>query len=236
MTNSFRNLLLVLALLSACFLSSLFAADWSYSNQNSWVVEAGKSQSPINIDTKNLKSRKDLGNLNLNYDNTIVSVEDTGHDIHVVITGRAMLNNRPFNPLQVHFHTPSEHTIDNKSYPAEVHFVHLASNGRLGVVGVFFEVGDANPVFETILNNIKKGQVNTINTSAQVRRLLPKQTNQYYHYLGSLTTPPLTENVEWYVLKEPITVSAEQLDTLRKHYNNNNRKVQPTNNRPVLSK
>jgi diphthamide synthase (EF-2-diphthine--ammonia ligase) len=63
--------------------------------------------------------------------------------------------------------------------------------------------------------------------------LLPRKLG-YYHYLGSLTTPPLTQNVEWYVLKQPVSLSAEQLATLRKHYPRNNRSIQPLNGRPVI--
>ena len=45
-----------------------------------------------------------------------------------------------FNPLQVHWHTPSEHTINGKHYDAEAHVVHADKDGKLAVVGIVFSM------------------------------------------------------------------------------------------------
>ena len=62
---------------------------------------------------------------------------------------------------------------------------------------------------------------------------LPKG-KAYYHYLGSLTTPPLTENVEWYVLQEPVSLAPSQIDQFRARYAHNNRKLQELNGRAPI--
>ncbi|MCB4761661.1 MAG: carbonic anhydrase family protein, partial [Sulfurovum sp.] len=64
--------------------------------------------------------------------------------------------------------------------------------------------------------------------------LLPKNKH-YYRFNGSLTTPPCTEGVRWFVLKEPLVVSKEQIkkfhdDTM---HHNNNRPIQPLDARII---
>jgi carbonic anhydrase len=62
--------------------------------------------------------------------------------------------------------------------------------------------------------------------------LLP-ENRSYYTYMGSLTTPPCTEDVLWMVFKQPLQVSAEQVAIFSRLYRNNARPIQPANNRLV---
>ncbi|MBC6315575.1 carbonic anhydrase [Listeria grandensis] len=204
-----------------------------YKDQKSWQFESGKSQSPINIETTKTEPMIDAGNMELNYSQTALDEEDNGHSIQVGMNGQAAINGRQFDLKQVHFHAKSEHTVDGKHYPIEAHFVNAGQDGRLAVIGVFFKEGKENPAFETILSNVKKGEKIDLNTPLNVPALIP--TNKtYYHYLGSLTTPPLAENVEWYVMENPVEVSKEQIVAFNKYYDHNNREVQPLHERPVL--
>jgi carbonic anhydrase len=70
----------------------------------------------------------------------------------------------------------------------------------------------------------------TIDPSA----LLPA-TRGYFTYVGSLTTPPCTEGVRWFVLKSPLSLSEGQIATFAKLYPADARPVQPLNGREVLS-
>ncbi|MBC1475931.1 carbonic anhydrase family protein [Listeria grandensis] len=205
-----------------------------YSKQADWKIETGKSQSPINIDTTSTTPMKDQGALSLNYDDKVLNQVDNGHSIQVNDDGVAEINGRNFELKQFHFHAKSEHTLDGKYFPIEAHFVNQSQAGRLAVIGVFFKEGNANPGFQAVLEHIKKGKESPSAESVNVASMLPSNKS-YYHYLGSLTTPPLTENVEWYVMATPVEVSKQQIETFNEYYDGNNRKVQPLNDREILS-
>lgn len=229
----FKKLLVFLALFG--FSAIPFSgSEWDYKSQDKWMIEdAGEHQSPIDIVADKVSENKGLGPIVLHYKDFVFSVEDTGHTVQANLSGSASLNNRPFKLIQTHFHTPSEHTVNGTQYPLEAHFVHSADNGRMAVIGVFFKIGEENPLFSSIMSNFKKHEKNIVNIEASVQDFFPKNLS-YYHYLGSLTTPPLTENVEWYILAVPVTVSSSQLEQLKQFYDNNSHKVQPLAGRPIL--
>lgn len=207
---------------------------WNYDNQDEWAFEAGDNQSPIDVKTSKAVQMQDAGKLDFNYAPEVSYIEDNGHSIEVGGTGTAILNGRAFDFKQVHFHAESEHTVNGKHYPIEAHFVNASKSGRLAVVGVFFKEGEANAAFDNILKHIKKGEKVESTIAVDLEQMLPKNQLNYYHYLGSLTTPPLTENVEWYVLSNPIEVSAEQIKQFQSYYNANNRNIQELDDRTIL--
>ncbi|MGR6001746.1 carbonic anhydrase family protein [Bacillus cereus] len=110
-----------------------------YQEQEHWKFESGNTQSPINIDTSETLPMKDTGDIQIDYQTAVQSEEDNGHSIQVNATGTATINGRRFDFSQVHFHAPSEHTLNGNHYPIEAHFVHKGQNGRLAVIGVFFQ-------------------------------------------------------------------------------------------------
>lgn len=201
-----------------------------YDDQKDWKFESGDSQSPINIDTTKTEKMTDSGTITLNYATDFEKVVDNGHSIEAEVKGNAEINGRQYNLKQFHFHAPSEHEIDGKHYPLEVHFVNQAQDGRIAVIAAMFQEGEANATFQAILDHIDADTSGTMT----LNDLLPKDQD-YYHYNGSLTTPPLSENVEWYVMKHPVTLNTEQLKAFRKYYDDNNRKIQETNHRAILS-
>lgn len=204
-----------------------------YGNQSDWTFESGDSQSPIDIVTNKAEAMKDAGTLDLNYKDQVIDEVDNGHSIQVNDTGEAVINGRNYELNQFHFHAESEHTLNGEHFPIEAHFVNKAQDGRLAVIGVFFKEGKANVGFDSVLKNIKKGEKTEVAGTIQVADMLP--TNKtYYHYLGSLTTPPLSENVEWYMMETPVEVSKEQIEEFNKYYDANNREVQPLNERVIL--
>ncbi|MFZ1181259.1 MAG: carbonic anhydrase family protein [Herbaspirillum sp.] len=162
-------------------------------------------------------------------------VVDNTHTVQVnVLPGNfATIRGRRFQLQQFHFHAPSEHTLNGVRYPLEAHFVYQAKDGRLAVLGVMFREGEANPAFTEIMQRVvPHGKAEPI-ASFDISRLLPSDKS-YYHYLGSLTTPPLSQNLEWYVLPQPLTLSAMQIADFHRYYMRNNRDLQPRNNRELL--
>lgn len=204
-----------------------------YTKQNEWDFESGDSQSPIDIVTEKAEPMKDSGKLEFSYSNLLLDIDDNGHSIQADTTGSAIIDGRTFNLAQLHFHSPSEHTIDGKSFAAEGHFVNKQQDGRIAVIGVLFEEGDKNETFQEILDNIIVNEKNEKKLEINISSIIP-ENKSYYHYLGSLTTPPLSENVEWYVLKNTIKISKEQIEEFQTHYKGNNRKIQELNNRAIL--
>ena len=225
--------------LAALGLAAAFAAHAGdgridYDHQAQWQSAHDMAQSPIDIVTHDAVAARADEPQALVFTHTHAPMEavDNGHAVEVETHATdATIRGRHFALTQFHFHAESEHTIDGRHYPLEGHYVFKAQDGRLAVVGVMYEVGKANPQAQAVLDSLahKKNAPHEVDIDA----LLPAQRG-YYHYLGSLTTPPLTENVEWYVLPAPVTMSKKQIDAFLAHYRHNNRNVQPLNGRPLV--
>lgn len=125
---------------------------------------------------------------------------------------------------QLHFHEPSEHTINGIRYPIEIHFVHVNKKDHsILVLALLGKEGNNNTFFNFLESYlpIVVGETKAVNSSFNLKQSLPSNQS-YYHYNGSLTTPPCSEGVNWYVLKNPITLSVEQVKKLQE--------LMPTNN------
>lgn len=214
---------------------------WDYGTDNgpehweefSKTCGKGIHQSPVNIIPGETMSMDHDYDLSMHEDVTSVcNVIDNGHSIKVTPHhgGSIELHGETFNLLQFHFHGKSEHTVDGKRYDMVAHLVHQnPKTKQLGVVAVFFEEGAASPIMDTIIDNVGKS------VEIDPKDLLPQDAAHYYHYVGSLTTPPCSENVQWYLLKEPKSASKEQIEHFRKFYVDNERPVQELHDRVVES-
>ncbi len=195
----------------------------------------GKSQSPINIDTKDVVQSKDLKAIEFNYGKSNVDIINNGHTVQFNVNGKnlAKLNDKDYKLLQFHYHSLSEHTVNGKHFPIEVHFVHKYSDKDYAVIGIMFVEGKENPLFKKYLNQFPthEGEYQSDET-IDLLSLLPKNKD-YYYYNGSLTTPPCSEIVSWYVLKNPVEASKEQIKKFSEILHNNYRPVLPLNGRKV---
>ena len=196
----------------------------------------GQSQSPVNI--AGFVTDTSLADLVFSYATTPADIENNGHTIEFACEQGSTLTigSQQYNLLQFHYHAKSEHQVNGINYPLEVHFVHQASETDFAVVGVFFEAGEANELFSEFLTHFptEKGTY-ADTTEIELANLLP-ESKSFCHYSGSLTTPPCSEVVSWYVLKETITASASQLAQLEAILKNNYRNVQNLNGRTIYSK
>lgn len=233
-----------LALCPACA-PKVLAADWSYEGAHgpahwgdvdaaSKVCSVGSQQSPIDIGAT---VRTSLPRLGFAWKKRVDTIVNNGHTIQVnVAEGSALaVGKERYQLVQFHFHRPSEHTVGGKSFPMEVHFVHQAPSGALGVVGVLMTTGRANPVFSRIVATMPREAGPAVKADAAIdpNRLLPAR-HGYYGYAGSLTTPPCSEVVSWMLLTDPITVASADVDAFAKLYPMNARPVQKPNRRYVL--
>ena len=218
------------------------AQDWAYTDGETpekWSdagpefegCDVGKMQSPID-----LGSPTAYGNIRLaaDYGPTDGTLRLGKHKIQVDAgPGQGMVSgDRLFSLIQVHFHTPSEHAINGERYPLTAHFVHATRDGTLGVLGVMFEEGDANEGLQTIIDAMPNGDGSAI--SIDMGAMVPDEL-EVYRYMGSLTTPPCSENVNWHVVEDSIEASAEQIAAFETALEMSARSLQPLNNRLLVA-
>jgi carbonic anhydrase len=164
---------------------------------------------------------------------------NNGHTIQVNIPGAGTLTvgDDTFELAQYHFHAPSEHTIGGRHWPMEVHLVHKSPSGKLAVIGVLLEEGLPNPALEPLWSDLPKveGAAHHFEKNVAAPAALLPADRTAYRYAGSLTTPPCSEDVRWFVMRRPVAISAAQLAAFTAIVEPNNRPVQPLAGRPVVT-
>jgi carbonic anhydrase len=209
---------------------------WGQLDPSFGVCQQGGSQSPV--DLKGALRVPSLTGLKLEYASTRVKVTNNGHTFQVNVDQGSSLtiDGKRFDLVQFHFHTPSEHTVDGKSYPMELHLVHQAADRNLAVIGVILVEGGPNATLARFWERLPK-QPSEVDTgqSIELKDLLPRSTDDYFTYAGSLTTPPCTESVRWIVLQQPVSVSRSQVEKFRAVFLNNARPVMPIGARSILT-
>jgi len=217
--------------------------DWNYKNTN-WALtildckeNIGHHQSPIDIDLEKVKTAPESMKkeeflqikpaYQLKNESTIFN---NGKNLQITDNWGTFTNKwGVYDMLQIHCHTLSEHTINGQFYDFELHIVHLLPGKKdLAVIGVFFKLGEESDFLNQLgfsdLPMIKgeKRNIKNIDLNGFIQPLL---SGGYWSYNGSLTTPPCSENVRWFVLKDHVTMSQAQLDMFKKcipepHINN----------------
>ena len=195
--------------------------------------ERGARQSPIDLREG---IAVDLEVPQFEYRSVAFRVVDTGRWLQVTpYGGTVTLLGRSYSLDHVRLVRPSEHTIDGRRYPLEVQMQHRTEDGALAVVSVLFSAGVENPFVQAALNDLPLERHGSVMPPGRVINpgdLLPA-SRAYFTLMGSLSTPPCTEEVLWLVMKEAPTVSVEQLAILQRLYAPNARPVQPANGRII---
>ncbi|MEK0433163.1 MAG: Carbonic anhydrase precursor [Pseudomonadota bacterium] len=213
---------------------------WGYEGDNGpehWgdnfpVCGTGKKQSPLNI-TGPFEKSKDV--LSVDYKEGPLKMFNNGHTIQVNVEPGSTLtiNKETFDLLQFHFHRPSEEQVDGKNSAMVAHFVHKSKDGKLAVIGVLLNEGKDNAAIKTLWANLppKEGvEYLPEKVSFNPGSMLPKDLG-FYNYEGSLTTPPCTEGVQFYILKKPMDISKDQVGKFP--FKLNARPVQNLNGRKI---
>ena len=249
----------ILLLFVLCVTYAVAGPHWTHEEQSDWgkiedptqaevplmfpyaVCSIGNHQSPVDLAADSQTEK--LNNLKIKYYPDEPVFYNTGHAVQVNTSldykGRLKVGKEVYPLIQFHFHEPSEHVVNQEVFPAELHFVHVRENGKIAVLGVLIREGAENATLQTILDNMPYApEEENADTGIKIDplSLLPQNRKDYYALAGSLTTPPCSEGVNWYVLTEPITVSESQLGQLKAFYSNNARDVQDLNGRSVSNK
>jgi carbonic anhydrase len=209
-------------------------AAWHKLDPDFQLCAQGQRQSPIDIRDS---VRLQIDGLRFDYKPFPLRIVDNGRTVQVTAPpGNTMiLGTRSYELLQFHFHKPSEERIAGKVYEMAAHFVHKSKDGRTAVLAVMFSPGPDHPVIQTLWNHLplEAGRDEEITgVKVDLQALLPRSRG-YFTYMGSLTTPPCTEGVQWVVLKTPVPISRGQVNVFSKLYGMNARPLQPAHGRLI---
>ncbi|RVX09642.1 Alpha carbonic anhydrase 4 [Vitis vinifera] len=201
----------------------------------------GKRQSPIDLRNRRVSIFPDFGQLKRKYRPAHAVLKNRGHDVAVEWKGNAgkiKLHGVHFKLEQLHWHTPSEHTVNGTSFQMELHLVHKSARGKIAVIGKTFKLGPPDPFLAKMIDHVtgipagEEKDIGIVDAND-----IKHWGRKYYRYIGSLTTPPCTEGVIWTISKKVNTVSKEQVESLRRvvhdGHEGNARPAQRLNGRPV---
>lgn len=154
-----------------------------------------------------------------------------------------MVGDKPYQLTQFHFHRPSEEYVHGKPFDMVVHLMYQSPSGEVVGVAVLLRVGRPNPTIGQLWQHMPQAESRVLNDFSHEEQeiahvdinpagLLPNNV-AYYTYMGSLSAPPCTEGIRWYVLKTPVEISAKQIAAFAKLYPHDVRPLQPLNGRVV---
>lgn len=208
----------------------------------------GKAQSPIDIVTAKAVPNPNLDTLSRVYTPANATLHNNGKDIVMtfeqggepVMPGSINITTadgtvKEFRFKMIHWHAPGEHTIDGKRFPLELHMVHVNDQGDKAVIGILYKMGKPDPLYDQLTEKLRELKTTpTVAAGVVELKSLQKRTGSYFRYMGSLTTPPCTENVVWNILGKGRELSQEQLQLITAPLpQQDNRPPQPLNGRLV---
>ena len=204
-------------------------------------LDHGLVQSPVNILTSRTAGGHHDVAINLHHADPEY-LENKGHTIQLDFPegSSVSFDGRSYPLKQLHFHTPSEHQIDGVTFPMEVHVVNMIEPKapedppRYLVMSFLYKMGAEDTFITSFLDHVPKeagGEALEPGTVELIRR--SELEYEYYHYRGSLTTPPYTETVEWLIVKEIQQASPEQIRRINLIEGDNARRVQAMYGRKV---
>ena len=232
--------------------SSMLYADgvkWSYSGETGsehWADLSpdyatcgnGKNQSPINIDSHTALVAQNRS-IKFNYGHiTPDKITNTGNFIQVDVGAGANIDvdgNR-FELKHLNIHMPSENTYNNEHFAMEIQFVHENKDKELVYLSMMGDLSQANRTLNKLLAQMptQAGESKALAANSLRNVEMKKRIGKYYRYNGSMTTPPCTEGVRWFILKQALTLSVAQQQQFKNVIKQaNNRPTQALNARVV---
>ena len=233
-------------------LSVLQVHSWDYfEGGKDWtgVCETGKNQSPIDLSDKvltHVDETNDIPSIHFDLDGTFETTFEhtgTGAFVNYKKFGLIKFDSKKIYVKNIHYHAPSEHSINGKLLDLELHFFSADSSGQGYGFAVLFEVGNKeNKFVEASIQSYKEGKDQYFDTTWLVEN---EKLNNFYHYDGSITDPSTgdcSEIIIWTIISEPVEISQEQLDFFDDKWKNNktfaggngrNRVIQDLNDRKV---
>jgi carbonic anhydrase len=198
---------------------------WEYGEAEHWAdlchpfLECdGTAQSPVDI--KGWVNDASLQWPEVHHNPIESALINNGHTIEFEVPeeyqehNKLRLGDAEYELLQFHFHSHSEHNINGIYYPMEVHLVHKnKQTGGLAVLGVLFKAGNSHRALAQLIDAGLPEHKDSLSGKFLLNPadFLPSGGG-YYTYHGSLTTPPCSEIVTWFVFDTPVEASQEQIN------------------------
>jgi carbonic anhydrase len=220
---------------------------WSELDPAYASCNAGKEQSPIDIEASEKTALPALHFESRN--GPLKYLMNNGYTIRVNYhdaagTGNLLsVGDQTFQLMQLHFHHPSEEFIHGKAYDMVAHLMYQSSDGKVAGVAVLLKAGKANETIQRIWEHMPTTESKVLPDFSHQEEMIPgveinpagllPNDVSYYTYMGSVTAPPCTEGVRWFVLKTPVDISREQISAFAKLYPHDARPIQPLNGRVV---
>ncbi len=218
--------LMALVVGSACAMAQS-GANWDYAGKTgplAWgkldpayqACSKGREQSPIDIHGAHLN--KKLQPIEFHYIAGSVDVENTGNLIvvHVRPGSYIVAEGVRYELQSFEFHHPSESAVNGKLTDMDVELLHKSSDGKMAVIEIRMALdrGAPNAVLAMLWPHLPKtaGTKETVSDMVNPGGFLPVDRG-YWTYMGSLSTPPCTEGVRWFVFENEISVSLDQIRT-----------------------
>jgi len=213
-------------------------AHWAAMEPEFSTCGVGRFQSPVDIRDE-VVQQADLPPIQFNYKPGPLKIIDNGHSVQIDYAPGSFITvgDHRYELVQFHFHHPSEESFNGKRSDMVAHLVHRDAAGHLAVVAVLLTPGAVNPMVATLWNNLparKESEEQPQGVTVDASELLPAD-HSYYTLTGSLTTPPCSEGVTWFVLKQPVNLSTGEISRFAQLYPMNARPVQPLNARAIRS-
>jgi type IX secretion system PorP/SprF family membrane protein len=137
--------------------------------------------------------------------------------------------------------------VDNNLFTDDTKFFNAYPNANVGFhfhshgfhlgISAYNIIPQVNDLFMNE-NDVRNAFLTFISSGVKLNPmgLIPTNRREFFTYAGSLTTPPCSEGINFYIFKQPITISADQLAALKAIYSGNNRTPQDLNGRVISSK
>ena len=207
---------------------------WGDMKSDFALCKSGTRQSPIDIRNPVVS---DTDPIRFHYEDAPLKVTNNGHTIQVdVAPGSFILHGgQRYELMQFHFHTPSEERVNGRAFDMVAHLVHKSAQGRVAVVAVLLTAGKEQAMLQHVWNAMPGSAHRSrerLDLMINAAQLLPADP-AYYSFMGSLTTPPCTEGVQWLVMKTPVEISREQISHFAALYPMNARPLQASNDRLI---
>jgi carbonic anhydrase len=222
-------------------------ANWNYEGKTGplrWgkldpsyrACSDGHEQSPLDIHGAHLD--KALKPIEFHYIAGPVTVENNGRAIvvHVDPGSYIVAGGVRYNLVEFEFRHPGEETVKGKFSDMSAHLVHRSADGKIAILAVRLLENQNFP--NALLAALWKHLPTTAGKSEKVAEminpggLLPADRG-YWTYMGSLTTPPCTEGVRWFVFEQQVTLSRDQLRAFANIYKMNTREIQDPHGRRI---